>query len=144
MIINWHPKSLSDPFQIPSSKEHDSLYGIFQSMPSHQQSPTQAYSPNANRLLLKDTRTLRGSSCSRIIDSIGVDTQMAIYHHKLAPQKSLVSFSGSTAREHDNLWAFSKVCPPINNPKLKPIHQMPLDCFWKIPGLSRIVLVLGS
>ncbi len=29
-------------------------------------------------------------------------------------------------------------------PQLKTIHGMPLDCFWKIPELPGIVLVLGS
>jgi hypothetical protein len=76
MIMNWHLKSLSNPFQVPP-QENMITFRHFKSMPSHQQSPTQAYTPNATRLLLEDTRTLRVSSCSRIIDPIRVDTHTA-------------------------------------------------------------------
>jgi hypothetical protein len=95
-IINQHPQSLSNPFHFPSKESRicklDPLFGVMR-FELH-------LTLGAPRLLLKDTVTLLDSSCSGIIDSIGVDIHRRPNDdHKSAPPKSLESLSISIQRK---------------------------------------------
>ncbi len=80
---NWHPKNLSNPFQIPPQENRClrcNFNCIFTFKSYHLQMSCRMSGVqflSHLHLLLKDTRTLGDSSCSGIIDSIGGDTQMA-------------------------------------------------------------------